>query len=88
MADNRPVVQGEVVRLDYATLRDTIFRDCKLVFEGGRPPSMNGCDFIECEFILEGPAQNTQIFLTLLAKSGAAELVVGQMLGLTNWAPK
>lgn len=85
MADKRSVVQGEVVRLDYTVLRDTIFRSCKLVFEGGRPPSMIGCDFVDCEFILEGAARNTQIFMTLLAKGGAGELVVHQMLGLSDW---
>ena len=81
----RPEVIDQVVRLDYAVLRDTVYRKCKLVFEGGRPPIMSGCDFIECEFIFEGPARNAQEFLTILAHGGAAELVVHGMLGLHTW---
>ncbi len=84
----RQEVRDEIVKLDYSTLRDTNYINCTLVFEGGRPPSMINCDFIECEFVLEGAARNTQVFLTILSQSGASELVVNGMLGLKNWAPK
>ena len=79
-------VENDIIKLDFSTLRDTTFYRCKLVFEGGRPPSMVNCDFIECEFILDGPARNTQAFLTILSQIGAADLVVKGMLGLKNWS--
>lgn len=84
---DRPEITGDIIKLDYATLRDTKYVDCKLIFAGGRPPVMQNCDFIECEFILEGPAQSTLHFLESLAHSGGAELVVKGMLGLVNWKP-
>ncbi|MEQ8340075.1 MAG: hypothetical protein RID15_13860 [Marinovum algicola] len=84
----RTEVTGEVVKLDYARLSNTKFFQCKLVYEGGRPPMMENCDFIECEFILEGAARNTQAFLTLLANSGAEDLVVHGFLNLNSWGPK
>lgn len=85
---DRTVVRGDVVKLDYAVLRDTQFVNCKLVYGGGRPPIMTGCDFIDSEFILEGPAEATAYYLHILANSGAGELVVNQMLGLTDWVKK
>lgn len=85
---DRPKVENAIVRLDYAELRDTIYEHCKLVYEGGRPPSLIGCDFIDCDFILEGPAKNTASYLSALANGGAAELVIVHMLGFTQWAPK
>lgn len=85
---DRPTVTNDVVRLDFAVLRDTVYQGCKLIYEGGRPPIMDGCDFVECEFIFQGNALNTQAFLTMLAHSGAAELVVNGMLGLADWGRK
>lgn len=86
--DSRPVVRGEIVKLDYATLRETIYRGCKLVFEGGKPPIMENCDFVGCEFIFDGPAGNTQAFLRMLVGAGGASLVVNDMLGLKDWAAR
>ncbi len=85
---DRAEVRGEIVKLDYSTLRDTVYLECKLIFEGGRPPILINCDFRNCEFIFEGAALNTQMFLTLLANSGAADLVVNSMLGLKDWTQK
>lgn len=86
--DERQTITGEIVKLDYSTLRDTIYKNCTLVFEGGRPPRMVNCDFIECGFVLEGPARNTQDFLGMIAHTGGGDLVVNQMLGLSGWGPK
>lgn len=85
---NRPEIKDQIVQLDYQTLQDTIYRECKLVFKGGRPPIMTGCDFIDCEFILEGEAMNTLFFLGSIAHSGADALVVNDLLGLKKWALK
>lgn len=84
----RTEIRGEIVKLDYTVLQDTNFTDCKLVFAGGRPPLLKDCDFNNCEFIFEGAADHTRNFLVMLVKSGAASLVVGEMLGLPNWGPK
>ncbi|MCR9088669.1 MAG: hypothetical protein NXH97_18210 [Rhodobacteraceae bacterium] len=88
MDDTRPIVEGEIIKLDYATLQDTIFRNCKMIYGGGRPPTMINCVFDACEFIFEGPALNTQMFMASLANGGAEDLIIGTMLGLPNWGPK
>lgn len=80
----RKRVEDQIVRLDYSTIRDTDLVRCKLVFEGGRPPQLDNVQIEECEFIFEGPARNTQNFLTLLAHV-EPELVVNAMLGLSDW---
>ncbi|SCB16566.1 hypothetical protein [Rhizobium hainanense] len=83
-------VADQIIKLDYADHRDTIFEHCKMIYEGGRPPSLINCDFIECEFIFEGPALNTVHFMAAIANGGAggAELVVKGMLNLQNWEPR
>ncbi len=84
MADQRKTVAGEVVVLDYAELQDTIYRRCKLVYKGGTPPTLVGCDFIECTFLFENEALNTMRFIAALAHSGDSgrDLVVHTLLRL------
>ena len=84
----RPKVVNSIIRLDYSVLKDTTYEGCTLVYEGGRPPTMTGCDFVKCEFVLEGPARNTQEYLSSLARGLDAKLVVVDMLGISGWEPK
>ena len=84
---DKPVVKGEVVHLDYKDLENVRYEQCKMVYEGGRPPSMTGVDIVDCEFVFEGKADNTLHMLRLIAHGGDAGLVVNQMLGLKSWAP-
>jgi len=83
-------VADQIIKLDYTDHRDTVFERCKMIYEGGRPPSLINCDFIECEFIFEGPALNTAHFMASIAHGGAggADLVVKGMLNLQNWEPR
>lgn len=86
----REEVHDEIVHLDYAELRDKNFHKCKLVYNGGGPPVLINCDFVNCRFIFEGPANHTLVFLSNLAASGGdgAEMVVQKFLGLENWEQK
>lgn len=81
-------ITDQVVHLDYAEYHDTLFRRCKLVYEGGRPPTLVGCVLDECEFIFDGPALNTVRFLKLLSEGGegGAELVIKTFMGLNDWS--
>ena len=83
----REEIVGEIVNLDYREFTDTIFRNCKLVYKGGRPPKMMNVDMVESEFIFEGPAINTLHMMRLIAHSGDAKMVVKDMLGLDDWEP-
>ncbi|WP_187430019.1 hypothetical protein ROLI_026560 [Roseobacter fucihabitans] len=80
-------VTDKVVHLDYAELRDTIFRNCKMVYSGGQPPALENVTITECKFVFEGPALNTSSMMALLCHTGDANLVVKGMLGLSNWGP-
>ena len=77
-------VEGEVVVLDYAVLEGMHLYRCKLIYRGGRPPTLVNCTFEECEFIFEGSALTTVAFLRAIAlgDSGGRELVLNGMLGL------
>jgi hypothetical protein len=63
-------VENEVVRIDYGVFQNTEFRNCKLVYAGGRPPIMVQNRFIDCEWVFMGEAQNTVDLLKGLADSG------------------
>lgn len=84
---NQTIVDS-VVHLDYADFSNTFFKNCKLIYGGGRPPSFVHCTFDGCEFIFEGKALNTMRFIGAIAKSGGGgdDLVVRQFLGLNNWS--
>jgi hypothetical protein len=85
--DDRPLVTGEIIVLDYSTLQETIYQHCKMIYRGGRPPTIINCEISECEFILENEALNTQIFLSILVEGGAGDMVAG-MLGLQGEGSK
>lgn len=71
--------------LDGAAIHDTQFSNCILTYSGGAFPDLTGCSFVNCRFVLEGAARNTQIFLATLARSGADSLV-REMVGLLDEA--
>lgn len=82
----RNLIENEVVELDYKSFDGTEFRKCTLVYKGGLPPRLKDCSLIECQWVFEGPALNTVMFMRKLANSpkseGLKEFVLTQMLGL------
>lgn len=81
----KTVTRNEVVVMDYGNFEDVQFINCKIVYRGGRAPSMIRCDLIDCEWIFEGPALNTVGFLRgLSADDGSRQFVLSQILALPN----
>jgi hypothetical protein len=78
----KETVENKVIFLDYATLQNKRLLNCKLVYTGGRPPILNDNEFVECEFIFEGPALNTANFMRALAHGVGKEFVLQMMLGI------
>lgn len=79
----RKEVRNDVVVLDYGSFSDTNFIGCKIIYRGGRPPTLLNCDLIDCEWIFEGPALNTVGFLrSLVASDGVRPFVLHGVLGL------
>jgi hypothetical protein len=68
---------GASVELDNHEFRNCTFRDCKLVYAGGPPPTLDTCDFGNSQFNFHGPAANTIAFLKAMTtpRSGMQLLV-------------
>jgi len=79
MTNQKTVVRGETVILDYKTLSDTRYENCRLVYRGGRPPSLVNNDFIDCEWLFENEAANTVAFLKALYTGGAQGLILATL---------
>ena len=75
-------IENEIIVLDYTDLRNKHFYQCKLIYRGGRPPNLINCVFDTCEFIFEGPALATLLFLGGIARSSGGKELVSKMLGI------
>ena len=53
------IYNHETLTLDGESFADCEFRDCRLVYGGGEPPSFRGCRFDNCEWKFEGAAART-----------------------------
>ncbi|MEO8926723.1 MAG: hypothetical protein ABI306_06115 [Caulobacteraceae bacterium] len=74
----------ETVSLDGEHFEDCEFRQCRLVFAGGTPPSFIGCRFDHCEWKFEGPAVNTLAHLKVVWGAGGKALVQGLIKEITG----
>ncbi len=59
-------VTGDVA-LDSAIFINVEFKDARLVYLGGPPPSFQNCRFDNTTFMFEGPAGNTLSFINAMA---------------------
>jgi hypothetical protein len=74
--------EGEEIELDGNRFEGCIFRNCKLVYEGGAVPELIGNDLEHCHFKLEGAAKHTIAFCRTLVKAGldqAVETIIAEM---------
>jgi hypothetical protein len=65
----------ETVALDGEHFEDCEFRQCRLVYAGGPPPSFAGCRFDNCEWKFEGAAANTLAHLKVVWGAGGKAVV-------------
>lgn len=58
---------------------DCQFDNCRLVFEGGLPPSFNNCAFANTDFVLQEAAGRTIAFLRSMSArtTGMRHIVAG-----------
>ena len=64
------IFNHETVLLDGDSFVDCEFRDCRLVFSGGEPPTFSGCRFDDCEWKFEDAAARTLAQLKLVWNQG------------------
>lgn len=70
----------EVVYLDDTVFINCVFDHCKLIFTGEGRVSFDRCRFIFCQWVFDGPAENSLRFLSALYRglgSEGRELVKG-----------
>lgn len=75
---------GEDIRLDGAVYRACVFRDCRMVYQGGPLPVLEGCQFIDCGWSFDGAAANTLMMLGALNHGGLAPLVEATLAAIRN----
>ena len=63
------IFNHETVILDGETFSSCEFRDCRLVYSGGEPPSFQGCRIDDCEWKFEGPAAAHYEWFSIRARS-------------------
>jgi hypothetical protein len=78
------IFNHETVALDGESFSDCEFRDCRLVYAGGAPPSFAHCKFHDCDWRFEGAAQDTLAYLKLMWGAGAKATVQGLIKEITG----
>ncbi len=77
----------ETVVLDGEGFVDCEFRDCRLVYSGGEPPSFKGCRFHDCEWKMDDAGARTLEHLKRVWAAGGkatVQLLIKEITG----APK
>lgn len=64
------IYNHETVALDGESFSDCEFRDSRLVFAGGEPPSFQNCSFVGCDWKFDGAAARTLAHLKLVWSVG------------------
>lgn len=71
---------GQRIVADNNTYESCIFKNCVIVHQGGKPPSLSNCQFDGSAFSFDGPAANTLIFFRALCGDPGMRPVVADML--------
>ena len=74
----------ETVHVDGEAFLDCEFRDTRLVYSGGEPPTFTRCRFDGCEWKFDDAAARTLAHLKLLWAVGAKASVQGQIKEITG----
>jgi len=78
------ILNHETVLLDGETFTDCEFRDCRLVYAGGEPPSFIGCRFDGCEWKYEDAAARTLAHLQQVWAAGGKASVQALIKDITG----
>lgn len=69
----------ETINLDDNTFDECVIDDCTIVYSGGALPNLINSTFKNSNFVLDGAAQRTLIFMKMLNNSGAENVVEGML---------
>jgi hypothetical protein len=78
------IFNHETVVLDGESFADCEFRDCRLVYNGGEPPSFSQCRFDDCDWKFEDAAARTLAFLKVVWGAGGKAPVQAMIKEITG----
>jgi hypothetical protein len=74
------LITDENVKVDGKTFRNCRFVNCRIIYAGGKVPEFTDCVFESCQWVFDGPAENTIQYFALLSNGlglGGRELIEG-----------
>ncbi len=74
----------ETVALDGEAFSDCEFRDCRMVYAGGKPPEFSNCRFEGVEWKFEGAAAATLAHLKLVWAVGGKPQIQAMIKEITG----
>jgi len=89
MRISKSTFRNAIQKLDAIEFEDCVFENCTLVYEGGPPPNLVGCKFVNSTFRFDGAARNTVDFLRGIKdpKSGLSVVFDMAFGGVASGAP-
>ena len=78
---------NQKVHLDGSIFNECKFKNCELIYSGGIPPSMVGCEVENSRFGFEGAASNTLAFLHAMNNGGFRSVIHSTIVALTSPEP-
>jgi hypothetical protein len=78
------IFKGKTVVLDGKQFVDVTFDSCTLVYKGSKGVTLKGCRFIKPQFVFDGPASNTLVFLHEIYHGGFSEIVEATLREIMN----
>lgn len=75
MADGYGLIKDTTLFLDGQFYARTRFENCQMVYSGGILPVFQDNQYIDCSWLLDGPANNTMDYMKLLIGMGGADIV-------------
>jgi hypothetical protein len=82
--NNDVAYNHETVHLDGQTFSNCEFRDSRLVYAGGEPPTFVNCRFDNCDWRFEDGAANTLAHLKAMWSAGAKSVVQAMIKEITG----
>jgi hypothetical protein len=76
----------ETVELDAEQFSECEFRDCRMIYRGGEPPSFVDCRFTGCDWQFEDAAASTLACLKTMWTAGGKAAVQSMIKTITEVA--
>src|SRR5215218_1853227 len=74
------LITDENVVVDGKTFNNCRFVECRILYKGGKVPEFTNCAFESCQWVFDGPAENTIQYFALLYTGlglGGREIIEG-----------